>query len=820
MPGDLQPASDSELLTDQDGGMTSGQSGRCTPRAGEIQLASPDATPKSEEASAHRSDTIDSFAGSPEMNSDANEFCIVSGDGRTLSESGCSEAEVASSESHGQPDLEDVTLHFHSRLDEKEHFGQLIRNVELLGRRYLVVRTEPSEDDARQGMRSVIHVLGLGYLNARHDDVVMLGRPVGANGSDSGSGIGSVHPKAQACAREPVEEPGIFVPDQERFRQKELLGSGGFADVYRYEKLDSDGRATESYAVKEVDLQLLSSKVGADQERLVRWVARLEFEVRNLLKLRGHPGVVKVLDAYAFRRKFYIVMEHVNGTDLGRRLKGRGRLSEMEARGLFAQMAEALRHSHALEVVHRDFKPHNILLASPLRPGQPDVVKLVDFGLSKDISGCSSGTSTPFLGTKYYRAPETRHAAPGQENYDAAKVDVYALGVTLYVMLAGSHPQEGEEVTDLSLRGAAWQRISPEARDLLLGLLKHEPEQRLSLDDVIEHPWLTAMWATSLDESDQAEKSEEAPESESEEKGNDMPLGPSFFAAFPEAPATSSAAKIPAEGGSSHGSPVHSASAPGWGNVLSWLHADAASAEAQQVLSVVGGRTAAAPFGRAPLPLPGPGPGPAIPAAPAGPAGPAGKRSRVDKGEKRLALESDAAPPLTSLGDSQTDSQTLGQEDKEQAQVVQNVQERAGTARIKWISCAPRFASVWRFSQARAESPLPSPAPSPLPSPAPSPPPTPYGREESRDTEGAVPQLRAVRLDGCGVRKDSLAPWQSPDASHSGSYHMAKPWQSGVRLHQASESFANMLEIGQVLLELGVFFQAHPLSSPGITGTC
>ena len=49
----------------------------------------------------------------------------------------------------------------------------------------------------------------------------------------------------------------------------------------------------------------------------------------------------------------------------------------------------------------------------------------------KDISGCASGTSTPFLGTKYYRAPETRHALPGQENYDAVKVDVFALGVTL-----------------------------------------------------------------------------------------------------------------------------------------------------------------------------------------------------------------------------------------------------------------------------------------------------------------------------------------------------------------------------------------------------
>lgn len=94
------------------------------------------------------------------------------------------------------------------------------------------------------------------------------------------------------------------------------------------------------------------------------------------------------------------------------------------------------------------------------------------------------------------------------------------------------------------------------------------------------------------------------------------------------------------------------------------------------------------------------------------------------------------------------------------------------------------------------------------------------GERSHATLKGQSPQLRAVRLDGCGVRKDSLAPWQSPDASHSGSYHMAKPWQSGVRLHQASESFAKMLEIGQVLLELGVFFQAHPLSSPGITGTC
>lgn len=86
--------------------------------------------------------------------------------------------------------------------------------------------------------------------------------------------------------------------------------------------------ALQEYAVKEVDIQKLSLRCGADQECLVRWIARLEYEVRNQLKLSGHPGVVTVHDAFVHRGHFYIVMDFVRGTDLGRRLQRRGRLSE------------------------------------------------------------------------------------------------------------------------------------------------------------------------------------------------------------------------------------------------------------------------------------------------------------------------------------------------------------------------------------------------------------------------------------------------------------------------------------------------------------
>ncbi|CAE8581679.1 unnamed protein product [Polarella glacialis] len=627
-------------------------------------------------------------------------------------------------------------IHFRSRVDGNEHVGEVVRNVELLGRRYLVVRTEPSAEDLRHGMKSIIHVYGTGYRNKQNDDIEHaesaeeLHAGCRSNASSSGSTTGSSSSAAsgnQAKAEESVEEPGLFMPDSNRFQQKELLGSGGFADVYKYVRLDASGRPTsEMYAVKEVDLQQLAWRVGVDQERLVRWVARLEFEVCNLLKLRGHPGVVKVHDAFAYRAKFYIVMEHVSGTDLARRLKGRGRLCEVEARGLFSQMAEALRHSHALDVIHRDFKPHNILLATSLRPGQPECVKLVDFGLSKDISGSSSGTSTPFLGTKFYRAPETRHATPGQESYDAAKVDVFALGVTLYAMLAGSHPPEGQEVTEQTLRGAAWQRVSPEASNLLLGLLKHEPEQRLSLDDVIEHPWLYAMWGAGA-KSREVRASPQEPEPKSgfeRDDEHEPPIGPtlplsscaerpSFQSAFPDAPTTSSAARIPTAGGSVQSQrPVESSGAPGWGMVFSWLRSDAAVGAAQQVLSVAGSTSKpAAAFGRTPLVSRGRGDAFGSPVLGASP-------------PPALAVQSSPAietASMSSLGQQDEQQRLLHSDDQavEKEQDLGEAKEASGevppanTCRIKWVTCAARFSSVWRFSQAasrllRPTSRLPS----------------------------------------------------------------------------------------------------------------
>lgn len=821
-----------------------------TPRSGEISLASADydtpgcspcagesrTTSSDARGGRPRAEPLDCGAASPEscFATDANDFDIVSGDGNCRMDTDCVGGQthtnvedpdaigpIASSDgetSQECAELQEMPMKFYSRVDGKDHVGQLIRNVELLGRRYLVVRSEPSPEEIRHGMKSIIRVFGMGYLNPRNDDIVMLGGAHSEQAAENTLSLAACNGTSCSTNNEVdeahrdvelrVKEPGIFVPDRKRFQQKELLGSGGFADVYRYVELDAAGRHAETYAVKEVDLQHLSWKVGVDQERLVRWVARLEIEVRNLLKLRGHPGVVKVHDAFAYRNRFYIVMEQINGTDLGRRLKGRGRISEVEARGLFAQMAEALRHSHALDVVHRDLKPHNILLAHPLHPGQTDLVKLIDFGLSKDIGGSSSGTSTPFLGTKYYRAPETRQAIPGQENFDDAKVDVFALGVTLYAMLAGSHPPEGEEVTEMTLRGEAWGRVSAEARELLLGLLKHEPDQRLSLDDVIEHPWLSVSWGRSCAmgtaegaksrAAQHTEGAEETREDESDVNSEVLGMiGPSFPSAFPDAPVSSNAARILAvhPGGSQHGSPETISIAPGWGNVLSWMHAGAASAAAQEVLCKAGEGKSSAPsaaFGRPTLV----GGRSAVPASSQD--GTRGAEIRRQAAANATAAVNSWSPSKlsevsvdagvrttrgASVSPSQPGTPLSCQEQPEVPRMSADTKQdehmaaddkdcgdassvSSSSCRIKWLSCAPRFASVWRYSQAVVPSPSPSPPPLPLPSPSgresephtatsmdgtTTEPPAPPARERRPSVIGFVQAPRLSAVDGLMV---------------------------------------------------------------------
>ena len=176
--------------------------------------------------------------------------------------------------------------------------------------------------------------------------------------------------------------------------------------------------------------------------------------------------------------------------------------SEKVAAFYFEQMCRALKFCHERKVVHRDLKPENFLLESN---ADKALLKLTDFGLSCHIESQDS-IITDACGSAYYIAPEIF-----KSKYTKA-VDVWALGVILYLFLSGGVPFGGAADSEagvyqaiqkeaLSFNGKMWAKLSPAAKELVAGLLEKDPSKRYTLDQALAHPWTTGSAApdTALD---------------------------------------------------------------------------------------------------------------------------------------------------------------------------------------------------------------------------------------------------------------------------------------------------------------------------------
>src|SRR5262249_40743788 len=148
----------------------------------------------------------------------------------------------------------------------------------------------------------------------------------------------------------------------------------------------------------------------------------------------------------------YIVMEYLEGTDLGAVLKTRGPLPPAEAVGYLLQACEALAEAHAHGIIHRDIKPANLFVTR--RPDGSRGVKVLDFGISKiqGDAGGDGGESTvtksyTLLGSPHYMSPEQMRGAHDVDG----RADVWAMGVVAYYLVTGRRPFEGETITDIML---------------------------------------------------------------------------------------------------------------------------------------------------------------------------------------------------------------------------------------------------------------------------------------------------------------------------------------------------------------------------------
>jgi serine/threonine-protein kinase len=203
-----------------------------------------------------------------------------------------------------------------------------------------------------------------------------------------------------------------------------VIAEGGMGVVYD---------AQHTMIGRRVALKALARRFAEDMVAVTRF--RNEARAAGAL---GHPNIVEVSDFGTLPDGSpYLVMERLEGETLGQRLRRDSRVAPTEAQQIVAQILSALAATHARDILHRDLKPENIFLST--RPGLPPLVKILDFGISKQLNGPMDDPSKQLtragfvMGTPGYMAPEQ---ARGERNLDG-RVDLYAVGVLAYEMLSG-----------------------------------------------------------------------------------------------------------------------------------------------------------------------------------------------------------------------------------------------------------------------------------------------------------------------------------------------------------------------------------------------
>lgn len=210
------------------------------------------------------------------------------------------------------------------------------------------------------------------------------------------------------------------------FTHLEPVGSGGMAEVYR---------AQHPTLGHTVAIKVLPARLARDPA----FRRRFEREAQATAALK-HPNIVGMLDYGVLNDTHYMVLEFVDGADLGQFLRDTGSLSLAQTVPILSDVASALDYAHEQGLVHRDVKPSNVMLEPATSPasGKPYRAVLTDFGIARILTGGTNLTASGMVGTFAYIAPEQIQAA---SNVDG-RADVYGLGVVAYLMLTGHLPFE------------------------------------------------------------------------------------------------------------------------------------------------------------------------------------------------------------------------------------------------------------------------------------------------------------------------------------------------------------------------------------------
>jgi hypothetical protein len=286
-----------------------------------------------------------------------------------------------------------------------------------------------------------------------------------------------------------------YTPDFEISKQfvqkiKEAIGYMKFTDYYELKEVIGKGKfgVVNLGIHKKTQQQVAVKIINKDSIKTVEDKELVRIEI-GILKLCHHPNVVRLLDHLENEDYIFIVMEYIEGGTLGQYFKKKNfNFSERQASSIMSQIANGVKYLHRYGIVHRDLKPDNIMITQQNDFG---VIKIMDFGLSKIVS--TQEKMVDGYGTLSYVAPEVLLRTPYNK-----EVDIWSMGVILYYMLCGHLPFKGNKEViiaekivndDLEFDEEEWEIRSKKVRELISSCLKKEPEERITIDEFLNHPW-------------------------------------------------------------------------------------------------------------------------------------------------------------------------------------------------------------------------------------------------------------------------------------------------------------------------------------------
>uniref|UniRef100_H3B947 non-specific serine/threonine protein kinase n=1 Tax=Latimeria chalumnae TaxID=7897 RepID=H3B947_LATCH len=245
------------------------------------------------------------------------------------------------------------------------------------------------------------------------------------------------------------------------------LGKGKFGNVYLARE-----RQSKFILALKVLFKSQLEKAGVEHQ------LRREVEIQSHLR---HPNILRLYGYFHDSSRVYLILEYAPRGELYRELQKCTKFDDQRSATYITELSDALLYCHSKKVIHRDIKPENLLL------GSNGELKIADFGWSVHAP---SSRRTTLCGTLDYLPPEMIEGRMHDE-----KVDLWSLGVLCYEFLVGHPPFEAKTYEETYRRISKVEFRFPPfvtegARDLILKLLKHNPNQRLPIENVLEHPWI------------------------------------------------------------------------------------------------------------------------------------------------------------------------------------------------------------------------------------------------------------------------------------------------------------------------------------------